>query len=132
MERTGINAIQLHGNEPPVDTEGYRVPVIKRIEVRPEDTSISIAVKMEVYQAAAFLLDPDKGSGNVFDWNIARPLRPRIVIAGGLTAKNVSSAVKTARPYAVDVCSGVEAIKGVKDSREMTRFINEVRKCSMP
>src|SRR5690606_10663517 len=84
--------------------------------------------------AAGYLLDSHAagqqgGSGRTFDWsripaNLARP----ILLAGGLHAGNVAAAIRQYRPYGVDVSSGVEAGKGIKDAAKMAAFINEVRR----
>lgn len=130
--RTGINAVQLHGNESPVECQEFAVPVIKRIKIDPDDTARSIKRKIENYDITTFLLDPGSGDGLTFDWTIARSLKRNIIIAGGLNLDNVSRVIRLLRPYGVDICSGVEKSKGIKDLRKMKRFIREVRKCSMP
>ena len=68
------------------------------------------------------------GSGESFDWNlIPRDLPLPIVLAGGLTPANVAEAVRRVRPWAVDVSSGVERGKGIKDAAKVAAFIREVR-----
>jgi phosphoribosylanthranilate isomerase len=63
-----------------------------------------------------------------FDWDrIPRELASKIVLAGGLTPANVASAVRSLRPYAVDVSGGVESAKGIKDPAKMAAFMREVR-----
>ncbi len=130
-EQTGINAIQLHGDESPARCRDYPRPIIKRIKVDPDDTSQSLAIKVKDYRVAAILLDPGAGSGQVFDWTIARSLSANLIIAGGLTPDNVGAAIELLRPYGVDVCSGTEKHNGVKDAAKVQRFISEVRKCFM-
>ena len=82
--------------------------------------------------AAALLLDSYSetghgGTGAVFDWNdIPGDLTRPVILAGGLTAANVSKAIAACKPYAVDVSSGVELDKGVKDKDAITAFIREV------
>ncbi len=83
--------------------------------------------------AAGWLLDtyrPDfyGGTGEAFDWDVipARLARP-VVLSGGLTAANVGEAIRRTRPWAVDVSSGVEARKGVKDADKIAAFIQGVR-----
>jgi phosphoribosylanthranilate isomerase len=68
------------------------------------------------------------GSGEMFDWRLVpRDLEKPIILAGGLTADNVKDAVKVVRPFAVDVSSGVEETKGIKDPEKISAFIERVR-----
>ena len=68
------------------------------------------------------------GSGKVFDWSIIpKELAPRVVLSGGLTVHNVSGAIVQLHPYAVDISSGVELAKGIKDPASMQAFIQAVR-----
>jgi phosphoribosylanthranilate isomerase len=68
------------------------------------------------------------GGGKVFDWSlIPKELAPRVVLSGGVCAQNAAEAIGLVRPYAVDVSSGVELSKGVKDSALIRAFINAVR-----
>ncbi|MGZ4967416.1 MAG: phosphoribosylanthranilate isomerase, partial [Chthoniobacterales bacterium] len=87
------------------------------------------------YDCDAILLDtwsPDRpgGTGETFDWSIAAQLRDRVrrlILAGGLGPDNVSAAIRTVRPFAVDVCSGVEDAPGRKSDTKLRRFIAAVR-----
>ncbi|HJV49960.1 MAG TPA: phosphoribosylanthranilate isomerase [Noviherbaspirillum sp.] len=68
------------------------------------------------------------GGGKVFDWSlIPKELAPRVVLSGGLSVQNVTEAIQRVRPYAIDVSSGVEMAKGVKDPAKITDFIRTVR-----
>ena len=83
--------------------------------------------------ASAFLLDghgPGEpgGRGERFDWTTIPPLGKPVFLAGGLSAVNVAQAIRTARPYAVDVSSGIESAPGVKDGDKMQQFVDEVRR----
>ena len=88
----------------------------------------------EYHDASGLLLDAyhpvDKGgTGRRFDWDlIPAECSLPIILAGGLESDNVKQAVQSVRPYAVDVSSGVEAEKGIKDAEKMAFFINEVYK----
>jgi phosphoribosylanthranilate isomerase len=74
------------------------------------------------------LVDSYGGSGKVFDWSlIPEELAPRVVLSGGLSAANATDAVRRVRPHAVDVSSGVESAKGIKDSSRICAFIDAVR-----
>ena len=84
---------------------------------------------MPALEGASFLLDaPSKnygGSGKTFDWNIIRELAEELplILAGGLNPANVRKAIRTVRPFGVDVASGVESSPGVKDPEKMARCI---------
>ncbi len=132
IDQTGISVVQLHGNESPEECQKFSVPVIKRIKISTGDTAKTLQGKMRDYNVSAFVLDPGEGSGQCFDWTIARSLKQNIIIAGGLRPDNVGGVIKLLQPYGVDVCSGVEKSKGVKDRKKVIKFICEVRKCSMP
>jgi phosphoribosylanthranilate isomerase len=68
------------------------------------------------------------GGGKVFDWSlIPKELAPRLVLSGGLDAQNATDAVLRVRPYAVDVSSGVESAKGIKDAVKIRAFVGAVR-----
>ncbi len=129
-DRTGVDTLQFHGNETPEYCRGFGLPYIKTLHMRGD---IDVAAQAEKYHdAAALLLDsyhPEMagGSGEVFDWsqvpqNIGKPL----ILAGGLHSGNVAQAIRQLKPYAVDVSSGVEASKGIKDGAKIAAFIKEV------
>jgi phosphoribosylanthranilate isomerase len=134
--RTGIDAIQLHGEEPP---HGYPLPrrIIKAIRVK----NLESLDPLIDYQptVSAFLLDayaPDAfgGTGQTFNWDIASEAKQfgRIILAGGLTPDNVAEAVRQVMPYAVDVSSGVESRKGRKDHYKMKVFIEKAKAVNTP
>ena len=116
--QTGINIIQLHGDETPKACNLSK-PVIKAIHVKSiENLELVSKYKDKV---SAFLLDtytPEVfgGSGQIFNWDIAAEAKKfgRVILAGGLTPENIEKAVRLVHPYAVDVSSGVEAEKGKK------------------
>ncbi len=125
-----LDTLQFHGDESPSDCAQYEMPFIKAIRVSPEVDLIKTA--NEYCQASALLLDtyqPDVygGSGKSFDWSLANiELDLPIILAGGLTPENVSVAINIAQPYAVDVSSGVESAKGLKDIDKIRAFISNV------
>jgi phosphoribosylanthranilate isomerase len=136
IESTGIRCLQLHGDETPEDTLGYRVPVYKSFRVG-KDFPIDV---MQPYKTSAYLLDTfvngrHGGTGRTFDWNIAVKAKTmgRIILSGGLTSENVGDALATVRPYGVDVNSGVESSPGKKDKQKIYEFIHRVREveCSL-
>lgn len=127
---TGVGAVQLHGDEEPEDCAGFGVPVLKAIRM----SSRGSAGKLERFsEVQGFVLDAATpgygGSGVSFDWRWATDVAAshRVVLAGGLTPRNVAGAVKRVRPWAVDVASGVEAAPGKKDPTLMRRFIRAAK-----
>jgi len=121
-----LDAIQLHGDEAPEMGRGFAVPVIRALRLTtPEDAARGVAS----YVADYFLCEGDTGAayggaGASFDWQWARAVpRERLVVAGGLTPENVAATVRTLRPFAVDVASGVESSPGVKDPARMAALV---------
>ncbi len=126
-DKAGLDAIQLHGDEPPgFCLEFPNLKVIKALRVRAGFQPATLAD----YPAAAVLLDaavPGSygGTGERFDWGMAAEATgyARIILAGGLTPENVGEAIGSVRPFAVDVCSGVESEPGRKDLARLRRFM---------
>jgi phosphoribosylanthranilate isomerase len=129
----GLDMLQLHGDETPATIARLKrsFPVIKAIRVKQ-----SLAVgQLQTYRAAtALLLDGFAahrrgGTGKTFDWEIARRAKKygRVFLAGGLTPENVGAAIREARPYAVDVCSGVEARPGKKDPARVRQLMRAAK-----
>ena len=130
LEAVRPDMLQFHGEEPPAFCERFGVPWIKACRVR---QGVDLLEYLHPFSgAAAWLLDSHVeaygGVGERFDWSLvpARLERP-LVLSGGLTSANVGEAVGRARPWAVDVSSGVESAKGVKDAAKVAAFIAEVR-----
>ncbi|HEX4073772.1 MAG TPA: phosphoribosylanthranilate isomerase [Candidatus Acidoferrales bacterium] len=130
----GLDALQLHGDETPAMVARLKrsFPVIKAIRVKASAASTGQMGRFK--QATALLLDGFDaqrrgGTAKTFDWEIARRAKKhgRIFLAGGLTPENVGAAIRTARPYAVDVCSGVEARPGKKDPARMKNLMRAAR-----
>lgn len=129
-EACGLRALQFHGDERPEDLSGYTLPVIKTVKVSgPQDLA-----RMQAYRGrvAAFLLDSaarwsEGEPRQPIEWQLARMVQDRIILSAGLTPDNVARAVSIARPYAVDVNSGVEAKPGKKDPDKVWRFIAEAK-----
>ncbi len=129
IETTGIDVVQLHGEEPPEYCARWQ-KVIKALRIK-EMADLEL---LHRYRVSAYLLDtysPDKpgGTGERFDWDIAVKANRlgTIILAGGLTPDNVIEAVEKVKPYAVDVSSGVEAEKGIKDHDKLKRFIENAK-----
>ena len=126
----GLDVIQLHGDEGPMECDIAPRRVIKALRVK---DAASLAGH-ETFQVSALLLDAwvagaYGGTGERFNWELAAEvarLRP-VILAGGLTAENVAAAVRTVRPYGVDVSSGVEASPGRKDPEKVEAFIRNAK-----
>ena len=126
-----IDLIQFHGDEEPEFCRQFGRPWVKALRVRPE-TNLEEAC--HTYQnARGVLLDSWQegvpgGTGRVFDWQLAsRELPLPVVLAGGLQADNVGSAIVRVQPAAVDVSGGVEQSPGIKDAGKIRRFVAAVR-----
>ena len=125
-----LDAIQLHGEEPPELCVTLNRRVVKAFRVK-DELSLS---RLRDYHVRAYLLDTYVkgtmgGTGKVFDWNLAVKAKQygRIILAGGLNPHNIASAILRVRPYGVDVSSGVEASPGRKDPAKVKAFIGAVR-----
>jgi phosphoribosylanthranilate isomerase len=126
-----LDLIQFHGNEKPEQCRRYHRSYIKAIHMKPD---VDLREMARLYGDAAGLLldtyvaDAAGGSGQAFDWNrIPQDLGKPVILAGGLTPQNVAEAVRKVRPFAVDVSSGVEQSKGIKDANKISAFIEEVK-----
>jgi phosphoribosylanthranilate isomerase len=137
VENESLTMIQLHGEEGPAFCQeaarrtGCRV--IKALRVR----SAAEVHAAEAYRTAFHLLDAYRpgtpgGTGESFDWELLAGRRSQVplILAGGLTPDNLGRAVSVARPFAVDVASGVEAEPGVKDHALMARFAEQAQRAS--
>ena len=129
----GFQAAQLHGEENEAFCEALPFPVLKAVRMKNDQTP----ARYRAFRIAAFLLDrynKDKrgGTGEAFDWKWARKavaeLPAPVLLAGGLTPENVARAIRTARPFGVDVSSGVEILPGQKDPQKVSRFIRRTKK----
>ena len=130
----GLDRLQLHGEESAstVERMGRSLPVIKALRVRKSLRSSGLS---QFKNASGLLLDgfdPKQwgGTGRTFDWRLAQRVGrgAKLFLAGGITPENVAAAIRVAKPYAVDVCSGVEARPGKKDPQRLKAFMREVEK----
>lgn len=127
---SGLEFVQLHGDEPLEYCNALGLSIFKRIRVDPGDDAARLRARLLPFAIHdALLLDPGAGSGRAFDWAIAAGLAEEfnLLVSGGLTPENVGECVRLLRPYAVDVCSGVERSPGIKDHAKMRDFIQAVR-----
>jgi phosphoribosylanthranilate isomerase len=132
-EVLGLDLVQLSGTEPWEDCLLLRRPVIKTERVAPGDTAPHVVARVEAGTASLLHLDtavPGRlgGTGVTFDWQVARAVAERlpVMLAGGLSPANVTEAVVSVRPWAVDVSSGVET-DGVKDGAKIAAFVRAVQ-----
>jgi phosphoribosylanthranilate isomerase len=122
--------LQFHGDETPEFCVQFGLPFVKACRVR---AGIDALAYLRPYsRAAAWLLDsfvPEYGGvGESFDWSLVPEARARpLILSGGLQVGNVARAIRAVRPWGVDVSSGVESAKGIKDAAKMAAFIAEVR-----
>ena len=133
LAQVPIDLLQFHGSEKADFCRQFGKPYIK---------ALGMAGELNLQQAATYedarglLLDShapgaDGGTGECFDWNSIPENLPRpLILAGGLDVSNVAQAIRAVQPYAVDVSSGVEKEKGIKDASQVTAFMNEVRKAN--
>lgn len=141
---TGVEFAQLHGEPaptrelfPPDGGFGFH-RIIRALRVKSADDIRRAADDRAVRACAAILLDAHVdglmgGTGRTFDWNLAveaQSLGKPIILAGGLTPGNVAEAVRSVRPYAVDVSTGLEASPGRKDHARIKEFIHNARSCT--
>ena len=127
---TGLTLVQLHGDESPREAALLKTKYFRAFRVAPAFQLATI----QDYPAPYFLLDSYHpqlygGTGGSFSWEIALQAKQfgNLILAGGLTPENIGVALEKVRPFGVDVCSGVEASPGVKDLKQVERFIQEVR-----
>jgi len=122
--------LQFHGDEMPVDCDAQARPYLRAARMARGFDLLNFAAQYP--NALAFLLDTHVegygGGGKVFDWSLIPRNVPRpVVLSGGLHAGNVTDGILQVRPWAVDVSSGVEAAKGIKDAAAICRFCEAVR-----
>lgn len=125
-----LDLLQFHGDESPAFCAQFDRRFIKAVRMRPD---VDLHAEAARYAAAdGLLLDAYRpgvpgGTGERFDWAaIPQDLGAPVVLAGGLDADNVADAIRAVRPWAVDVSSGVEADKGIKDAAKMAAFLRGV------
>jgi len=136
-----VSLLQFHGDETPEAcaqlASSVQRPFVRAFRVKPDTTAADLLESEAQYRAASpwftgllldTYVDAYGGAGKVFDWSlIPKELAPRVVLSGGLSVHNVTGAVAQVRPFAVDISSGVEASKGIKDARLIAAFVDAVR-----
>jgi phosphoribosylanthranilate isomerase len=132
LARVPLDLLQFHGDEMPEFCARFARPYLKAVRMRPGVDLLEYARRF--VDARGLLLDAyvdglHGGSGTRFDWGLVPENLPvPFVLSGGLDADNVVAAVRRLRPWAVDVSSGVEAAKGIKDPQRIRDFIAGVRR----
>lgn len=123
--------LQFHGEEEPDFCAQFGLPYVKVVRVRPGVDLLQYARRYTGAKGLlldAFVDGSHGGTGTAFDWDLIPARFPMpLILAGGLDPDNVGDAVRRVRPWAVDVSSGVEAAKGIKDAAKVAAFIRGVR-----
>ena len=141
LRRVPLSLLQFHGDETPAQcreiAEAVRRPFMRALRIRPGTTATDLLESVAAYRTASPLFsgllldtwsDEYGGTGKVFDWSlIPAEIAHQAVLSGGLNVQNVTDAVRQVRPYAVDVSSGIESAKGIKDAALMRAFVSAVR-----
>lgn len=136
LRRVRPTLLQFHGEETEAFCASFGHPYLKAIAMQKQTRSLA-EIASDYSSAAALLLDGHEagglgGQGVAFDWRQATASSSLpIMLAGGIRPDNVALAIAAARPFAVDVSSGIEAAPGIKDSGKMRDFVREVRRADL-
>ena len=126
-----LDYLQFHGAESPEFCAQFDVPFLKAVRVKPGVDLLQYAITFSAAKALlldAFVAGMHGGTGQGFDWQLIPSNMPTpVILSGGLAPGNIAQAVRTVRPWAVDVSSGVEAAKGIKDANKIEQFMRGVR-----
>lgn len=126
-----LDLLQFHGNETPEACAAWGRPWMKAIRVAPDTDLLKCAVDFSASRGLlldAYVPGVPGGTGERFDWSLIPESLPLpVVLSGGLGPDNVAEAVRQVRPWAVDVSSGVEASKGIKDADKIAQFISQAK-----
>ncbi len=121
--------LQFHGDESPEFCAQFGLPYVKACRVKEGVSALEYLRPFS--SAAAWLFDshvPEYGGvGESFDWSLVPATEKPVILSGGLSQSNVAAAMRRVRPWGVDVSSGVESAKGIKDAGKIAAFITEVR-----
>ncbi len=135
LRQVPLDVLQFHGEEEPEFCARFSRPWIKAIRLRHDVDLIQCAARYRMAQGLlldAFVEGAHGGTGVALDWAMIPQAVPLpVILAGGLHPGNVAEAIRLVRPYAVDVSSGVEADKGIKDAAKIAAFINEVKQIDL-
>jgi phosphoribosylanthranilate isomerase len=130
LQRLPVQLLQFHGDEDEAFCASFGRPYLKAIRMRPGVDLLELRASFS--SAQALLLDAFVegygGGGKTFDWSmVPAEIAGTVVLSGGLTTENVETAIRSLRPWAVDVSSGVEAARGIKDPERIEAFMAGVR-----
>ncbi|MDO9467676.1 MAG: phosphoribosylanthranilate isomerase [Thiobacillus sp.] len=134
LQAVPLDLLQFHGDETPAACARFGRPYIKAVRVNRETDLLRCAADFDA--ACGLLLDAwvpgvPGGTGERFDWTLIPANLPKpVILSGGLTPDNVAEAVQRVRPWAVDVSSGVEVSKGIKDAHKIAQFIAKAKDAS--
>jgi phosphoribosylanthranilate isomerase len=134
LQAVPLDLLQFHGDETPADCVRFGRPYIKAVRVNRETDLLKCAADFDA--ACGLLLDAwvagvPGGTGERFDWTLIPANLPKpVVLSGGLTPENIAEAVQRVHPWAVDVSSGVEISKGIKDAHKIAQFIAKAKDAS--
>ena len=131
-----LDAVQLHGDEDEVFIQSLKertnVEVWKAVQIRSAaDAEAWIDSSADMLLFDAYHKDERGGTGEVFDWSSLDEFERPFMLAGGIDSTNVARAIRTVRPYGIDISSGIET-EGVKDDEKIKAFTNIVRTIAMP
>ncbi len=133
MAEVALDLLQFHGDEGAAFCSRFGRPWIKAARVKPGLDLLEYAAAFAGFPGVSGLLldahvEGFGGGGKAFDWSLIPPSLPLpVILSGGLHPGNVAEAVRAVRPWAVDVSSGVEAARGIKDAQKIAEFIAGVR-----
>ncbi len=131
LAQVPLDVLQFHGDETPEYCQQFGRPYLKAIRVKAGVNLVECATRYSTAQALlldAYVEGIPGGTGAVFEWNlIPKDMPMPLILSGGLDDDNVAEAIEQTRPYAVDVSSGVEVSKGVKDAAKIVAFIKKVK-----
>lgn len=131
LSAVALDVLQFHGDETPEFCAQFGRPYLKAIRVKNGVDLVECAARYAGAQGLlldAYVEGTQGGTGESFDWALIPQNFPLpVILSGGLHPGNVAQAIKQVRPYAVDVSSGVEASKGIKDAAKVAAFIREVK-----
>lgn len=132
LAQVPLDVLQFHGNESPPYCEQFSRPYLKAVRVKPGLNLLECAASYPGARGLlvdAFVEGVPGGTGEGFDWSLLPADLPLpLILSGGLYPGNVKAAVEEVRPWAVDVSSGVESAKGIKDVAKIAAFVEEVNR----
>ncbi|MBZ0067917.1 MAG: phosphoribosylanthranilate isomerase [Thiobacillus sp.] len=131
LQAVPLDLLQFHGDETPAECARFGRPYIKAVRVNQDTDLLKYAADFDAARGLlldAFVPGVPGGTGERFDWSLIPPKLPKpVILSGGLTPDNITEAVQSVHPWAVDVSSGVEMAKGIKDPHKTAQFIAKAK-----